>query len=541
MIKPSETKFDFSSSRIGYEQTGYFGKIVIDYLSGNEQLDPFYNRHQHIDSFASQIKEKSINYHHRAALHRALTAQYRMAGLKSESLQLLSQSNSFTITTGHQVCLFTGPLYFIYKIVTAIKTCQLLSEAHPDFQFVPVFWMATEDHDLAEANHILLPEGKIEWTTTQKGAVGRMRTEGLEEVAELFTTHLGIGYRSGELLDMFRTAYLGHDTVADATRWLVHTLFGKYGLLIIDGDDADLKSIASTVFERELFERVSNRAMAQTNARLSEHYTLQASSREINLFYLEHERRERIDPTEDGEFTLSVSGEKFGEASMRKLLSEHPECISPNVVMRPVYQELILPNLAYIGGGGELAYWFQLKEVFAQFDITFPVLMLRNSVMMVSDADRNRLAQLEFKAADLFHASADLESKLLQKYAGHVLDLDGEKEVLASAFKSAREKMLSIDPNLSRSAESARIRAEKVLDSLANKMVRAERRALDIHFNRLEKLLNALFPHKGLQERNINFIPFYELYGAAWFDMLIAELDPFGLKFTIIESSERKA
>jgi bacillithiol biosynthesis cysteine-adding enzyme BshC len=538
MTQPTEAAIKFKKSSIPYDRTGYFGKIVLDYLAGNEALKSFYNRPQSIASFEGQMLEKSENYVHRNALVAALKRQYTEAKLKSPSLDLLANHDSFTITTGHQVCLFTGPLYFIYKIVSAIKTCSLLSEKYPDKQFIPVFWMATEDHDLAEANHFYLPTGKVSWETTQTGAVGRMRTDEMTRVVDLLKDQLGVGYRSGELLNLFNQAYLKHQTVAEATRWLVHQLFGKYGLLIVDGDDRELKALAVPAFAKELFENISSKTVTKTSESLSIYYEPQASVRDINLFYLDKGVRERIEIDGKGDFVLATSGRHIPVSEMKSILSDTPEMISPNVLLRPLYQEIILPNLAYIGGGGELAYWFQLKDMFAAFGVVFPVLMLRNSALVVSNKMALSAKELGFSIEDFFRQRSLLEAELLQRESKSVLNLDEERPLLESLVEALRKRAGAVDQKLFLSAESAGARMLKLLDELEKKMVRAERRKLDVAFKRLEKLRASLFPREGLQERNLNFSVFYQLYGDKFAEMLLEQLNPFDLQFTIIEEEE---
>src|SRR5690606_18423196 len=226
MIMENTDTIKFVKESIPYSETGFFGKMPLDYLSGNENLRSFYGRLPAIESFEGQMEEKSKNYRNRHPLISALTNQYAAAKLTTPAIELLKSDNAFTITTGHQVCLFTGPLYFFYKIISAINTCKLLKKRHPENDFVPIFWMATEDHDFEEANHFFLPSGKIEWESGQGGAVGRMKTEGMDEIAEELTNKIGIGYTSAELTALCKKAYVKPSTIADATSCLLSRVVG---------------------------------------------------------------------------------------------------------------------------------------------------------------------------------------------------------------------------------------------------------------------------------------------------------------------------
>ncbi len=536
MIMENTDKIKFIRRLIPCSETGMFSKIALDYLSGNEHLKPFYGRLPTLNSFTGQMEEKAKNYINRDALCSAIANQYAADKIKSPALDLLKSDNSFTITTGHQVCLFTGPLYFFYKIISAINTCKLLKEKHPEKDFIPVFWMATEDHDFIEANHFYLPQGKIEWESGQGGALGRMTTVGMDEVIAELKDKIGIGYTSGQLIDLFSKAYENHETIAQATRYLVHQIFGKYGVVVVDGDDSALKSLAIPAFKAELIAHPSHTAMKHTNSELSaKGYNLQVKPHKIHLSYLAEELRERIELSEDGTYKVVNTNVVFTKDEILQELTENPQKFSPNVVLRPLFQELILPNLAYIGGGGELAYWFQLKDVFKAFKTPFPILMLRNSVMVVSGNVRANMELLGIEVNQLFGDIQALENQLIRAETSESLELDLEREKLELLFLEIESKLKKINPTLDKSVHSGMARADRVLKSLEKKMMRAERRKQEVLVNRLHMVCESLLPRNGLQERNMNFTPFYLEYGDRFVDVLIENLNPFDFSFTILE------
>lgn len=534
-------KTSFALTEIPYADTGQFSRIITDYLRRDEKLRPFYGRFPAPDQFGAQSEEKGKHYPHRKALTAALRAQYAAAGLKCPALDALEEANTFTVTTGHQVCLFTGPVYFIYKIITAVKTCRILSETYPSARFVPVFWMATEDHDFEEANHFAMRSGRFEWESGQGGAVGRMRPEGMEELALSLEQNLGTGYNAGALVRLFREAYLGHDTVAAATRYLVHSLFGKYGVICADGDDPALKALAAPAFRRELFEGLAEKAVNETDPALARHYGTQAHAREINLFYLDEGLRERIVRGEDGRFRVLNTDLDFAPDEIENLLRDHPERFSPNVILRPLYQEIILPNLAYVGGGGELAYWFQLKGVFGAFDIPFPILMLRNSVLIVDAETRDLAGKLGLDDTAVF-AEADLtETRLLRRESSAVLNLDDERDRLDAVFEDIRKRLGNIDFTLERSVGSAHARTERVVKNLEKKMLRAERKRQEVLLDRFARWRERLFPGGALQERTLNMAEFYLPYGPDFIAGLTEALDPFSFQFSLVHAAKENA
>ena len=233
--------------RIAYRKTGYFSKLICDYLDGNKAVTPFFGNEPTLDGFDSQIKAKSnFDSNNRKVLVNALAKQYQdveVSAATQENIAVLSQSNSFTITTGHQLNIFTGPLYFLYKIITVIKLAERLKETYPDKNFVPMYWMATEDHDYEEIQYFNYNESKINWDREASGAVGRLSTAGAQEVLDEFESFLDDSLNAKYLKELFTEAYVKHGTLTAATRYLVNELFSEYGLVIIDGDDAALKSV----------------------------------------------------------------------------------------------------------------------------------------------------------------------------------------------------------------------------------------------------------------------------------------------------------
>ncbi|MGE4347240.1 MAG: bacillithiol biosynthesis BshC, partial [Flavobacteriaceae bacterium] len=235
------------SGCITFQSSGYFSKIMVDYLNQSESLKPFYNRFPTLENFKLQIEEKkNFSQKNRNVLADSLLNQYKNFALSENTLQnieLLKNSNTFTITTGHQLNLFTGHLYFLYKIVSVINLSKELKSEHPNYNFVPVFWMATEDHDFEEINHFYLHGKKITWNREAGGAVGELDTQGLNEVFKVFSDEIGTSKNAEYLKTLFENAYLKHDNLTDATRFLVNELFSEYGLVILDGNDKSLKSL----------------------------------------------------------------------------------------------------------------------------------------------------------------------------------------------------------------------------------------------------------------------------------------------------------
>lgn len=525
-------KIKFNKATIDYSETGFYSPIILDYLSRSEKLRPFYGEYHSAEAFKKQLEFKK-GFEHRQVLVDALRKQYKSSKLKSDSIDTLLDEKTFTVTTGHQLCLFTGPLYFVFKIISAINTCERLKEECPAYNFIPVFWMASEDHDFEEANHFFLKNRKVEWESGQGGTVGRMSTVGMKELAEELKDAFGVGYHAAELHQLFERAYTRYANIADATRFLVHELFGAYGVISIDADDAELKALAIPYFKKEFESQTSFKEVEKTNAELGKSYDLQVTPREINLFYMDEELRERIISSGEG-FTVNHTDMEFTREEIIKLLNDSPEKFSPNVVLRPFYQEVILPNLAYIGGGGELAYWFQLKGVFDAHEVPFPILMLRNSAMIIESKVHTKMEKLGLTHRDLFLDQVKLEKLLISENSTDRLNLDKEMDELQEVFDKIEDRLKEIDPTLERSAKSGLARTERIVKNLEKKMFRATRKKEKALVDSIYTIKNELFPFGGLQERRWNFSVFYAKMGDSVIEKCLKHLDPFDSTFTIL-------
>lgn len=523
---------------ISYQKSGYFTKLIVDYLNKKTELKSLYNRFPTLENFQSQLDEKSQNYsaENRKILVTALENQYKgfqISEATSTNISLLSNSKTFTITTGHQLNLFTGPLYFLYKIVSAITLCATLKKEYPEHNFVPVYWMATEDHDFEEINHFNFKNVKINWNKESYGPVGRVSTQELKDVIEAFALGLGIGENASYLKELFENSYLKHNNLADATRFLANELFGDKGLVILDGADKTLKQLFIPFVKNELIHKTTFQKVSETNAMLEKEYEIQVNPREINLFYIEDDLRERI-VFENNLFKINNTRLSFSEKEIIELLENSPEKFSPNVILRPLYEEVILPNLCYIGGGGEIAYWLQLQSTFEAYKITFPILLARNSVLLVTEKQTIKAEKLNLSWENLFSNQLVLFAQKTKEFSKFNLDFSEQKEHLKQQF----EKLLLIanqtDKSFIRAVKAQQTKQIKGLENLEKRLLKAEKK---MHADKLERIIelqNELFPNQGLQERRNNFAEYYNEYGQEFIDKLFKQFKPLEPSFTII-------
>lgn len=520
----------FTAKTIPYKTSGVLNSLVRGYMNKNETLKSFYAFFPDKNGFNELLNSKPYANFNRQALSDILLKQSEAVKNTSENslqnIELLKKENTFTVTTGHQLCLFTGPLYFIYKIISTINLAEALKKEFPAYDFVPVYWAASEDHDFEEINHFNVFGKKLEWKSEQGGAVGNFKTKELEVLLPALEKALGKSENSGYLISLFKTAYLQHQNLADATRFMVNELFGNYGLVTIDGDDKNFKTQFKHILKKDIFE---NSPFALVNSSIKEleklNYHAQVKPREINCFYLNENARLRIEKVGE-QFNLLGTDTFFSKQELENIIETTPEKISPNVVLRPVYQQSILPNMAYIGGPGELAYWLEFKKMFDEHNIFFPVLMPRNFVMLVDKFTKNKMAKLKFSETDFFKSEIDL-IKEFQVKTNSLFDVNAEKEKISELYTALRKKTNSIDVTLDKHVLAQLQKQLKTLENIAAKANRASKKKFETEISNIRAIKSALFPNNVPQERHENFSSFYLSYGKHFIETLKEKLNPF--------------
>ena len=389
-------------NQIPYNSLKIYSELIKDYQDENKGLISSITSFPSIESLSSisDFKLKEFSNINRNNLIEVLKDQYRDIKTSKnveKNLNFLSKKNGVTVTTGHQLSLMTGPLYFIYKIISIIKLSNQLNNKKTGNHYIPIFWMASEDHDFEEIRSFYFKGRKIVWSQTSGGPVGELSIEKLDCLKLFIEEELGASKSSMAIKTIIKETYFSAKTLSEATFGIVNKLFSDYGLLIIDPNSRKLKETMIPFFKQELFHQNCQKQVKiqidSLRKNYNKNYKPQVNPREINLFYITKGERNRILKTNDG-FKLSNSKITFTKTEMKKELIEFPEKFSPNVLIRPLYQEVILPNIAYIGGTAEISYWLQLKAFFDNQNIILPILIIRNSALLVSSKISKRMAKL---------------------------------------------------------------------------------------------------------------------------------------------------
>ncbi len=513
---------NFTAKTVPYPQTGYFSRVITDYLSGSEFLQHFYEHPVSFDGIEAAILQRENFPTDRGLLVKTLEEQYTGLPVQEavmKNLERLTGKNTFTITTAHQPAIFTGNLYFIYKILHVIKIAETLSARYKNRYFIPVFMMGSEDADLDELGHIYLDKEKLVWDTKQTGAVGRMHTEGLEKMINRIEGEFSGDPHGPELIQLMKDCYLEAENIQQATLGLLHQLFGSYGLVVLIPDNRLLKSIMRGIFKDDLTNHVPFKITEQNIRHLSTLYPVQATPREINLFYLKDEIRERLD-LKDGRFVVHNTGIHFSPEAMEKELANYPERFSPNVILRGLYQETILPNIAFVGGGGEMAYWLELKPLFKHYRVPYPVLILRNSFLLIKKNWRSKIEKTGLSPAVIFKPEEQLMEDFVRRNSTRQLNLDKQIVELRGYYESLKNISGTVDKTLEQHVEKLEAQALQKLEELEKKILRAEKKNHEDVRRIIHEIREALFPLEDLQERIDNFIPWYAEYGKAFIELI---------------------
>lgn len=529
----------FKVHKLSYSATHRFSKTVIDYLMENDNMRGFYKYPVNLASFKNIIKDKQADQTNRTVLTEVLQKQYEGLEINTTEVQnhitLLKDKQTFTVTTAHQINLFTGPLYVVFKIVSCINLAKKLKQQYPQHNFVPIFWMGSEDHDFEEVNHLNLFNKKIEWQSHQKGATGRMQLKDIEETVKQVEQILGNSEEAKVLAEQLKQAFQAEKTFGEASFNFLHTLFGKYGLVIIQADNRQLKQLFVEEMRQELLEQSIYKIVSKTIEAYGAKYKIQAAPREINLFYLKDDLRERIIKNETtNQYEINGTNLQFNELELIEELKNHPNRFSPNVMMRPLYQEKILPNLAYIGGGGELAYWLELMQTFEHFNINFPMLILRNSALFIDKKMDAKWKNTGFSNNDLFEPFDTLSKVFINKNEQTQIDFSEHRNHLQNLKDRLEQEALEIDANLKQPLEAEFTKMQKSLQNLEQKMIRAAKRKSSEPLNQIQNIQHKLLPNGGLSERYDNFMPYYLKWGDAFFDALFEHFDCLEKQFLVL-------
>lgn len=506
-----------SITSIPFQDIESIPTLIKDYL--DQKIFGFEDDLFSDQNFAKKFEAKKQRFTDAQREILANTLKFQTKGLNLSdnqqlNLQKLSLNNTFTVTTGHQLNLFTGPLFFVYKILQTIKTADYLNQKFPEQNTVPIFWMASEDHDFAEINHFRTTENYFEIRSNAGGPVGEIEIEDDHFISE-FESEFKDSVFGTELFLMMQRAYKKGHTLAQATRILVHELFAEYGLLILDGNDVRLKEQMKEIFKGEILTRALFESTKPAVQELETRYgNVQVNPREINLFYLNNTRN-RIEADGDN-FRIVDTEITFTKVELLQELENHPEKFSPNALLRPVYQETVLPNVAYVGGNAEIMYWLELKDYFTALELPFPILIPRNSIVQIQEKTLGKIDRLGLEIDDFYKNFANVTRDLLLSDNEILKYLDISESQLQKHFNELGSISALTDKSFQNLVDAEKTRQLKSFVRMRKRLLRAEKIKQNEKLQQLNDLFMAVHPGGVWQERVLNFSVFFADYGKTW-------------------------
>src|SRR3990172_990952 len=545
-----------------------FNNLFLDYITLGEEektkLTPFFNTfYKNNDEFFRVIEDKIHNYNTNRYFDKNVlidilkrqNVEFGGTENTASNIELLRKEDTFAVVTGQQVGLYTGNLYTIYKTITAVKLAKNLKERFPQFNFVPVFWLESEDHDLEESNHINIinnqnklvrigfdsDEVQHDEESSRKSSkpVGSLKFEEMiNSINEQLRSSLLDTDFKDKLMNVVTSCYKEGNDYKTAFALMLNHIMGDYGIVFIDPSDPEVKRLLMPVFEKEL--RTSPKLcenIITTSAEIEKNYDLQVKPKVINLFFLHNENRLPIEPREGGKFALKNSKRRFENEEMFQTLQENPELFSPNVVLRPICQDYLLPSVAYIGGPAEISYFAQLKSAYEHYELTMPVIFPRTSVSVLEGKISKFMNNYNLKFEEIFHRNV-LVSKVVEKLSEVKVDDEISKYLddLNKIFYDMKNMTAKVDQSLLNTVDNMKERLGQNLQMLKNNLINSQAKKSEVTTGQIDKVTNNIYPNENLQERVINITYFLNKYDFTFIKKLYHEIDPLNFNHQVIDT-----
>lgn len=517
--------------RIPLHKIGKFNKLYTDYV-GEE---PFVSSLVDIPLKARDIKdfEKKLAFspETRKVLVEVLEEQHAHLGLTNKLIASLLNKHTYTVTTGHQLNIFGGPLFVLYKVLSAIKLASELKSRNPNFNFVPVFWLATEDHDFEEIRKVSLFGKTVEVQSGQNGPVGPMSVEMVHEALEQVVEILGDSERALQMATKLKEAYaLG--TLAQATTRLWYDVLSDFEFVILDACHPRLKEVAADMLREEVLESVASKDILPTIKALEDKsYNVQAVPSDVNMFWMEGSDRLKISAINEG---FKVGDKVYSKTEMAERLDKDCSALSPNVITRPVYQEIILPNLTYVGGPGEIAYWLELGRLFEHYNLTMPQLVPRANFGIIDERSFNTMQRVGINYNDLLR---DSEEVIREKFVEGEVDISGEINEIKKGLDALNQKIDNCAPGRLQMSKAFEAKTIKELERLEDQVMREAKKRHEKDVKQVRQLYESLFPGNGLQERKASLPEYWIRVGSELPTLIYDAIELNNTQFTMVTTS----
>ncbi len=506
--------------------------LFLDYLYEFENVKEYFKHNfRDKDNYLPLFKNISESRKNRQ-LNLSLNIKNQYASLESISgktirnIDLLDKEKTIAVVTGQQLGILGGPLYTIFKTITAIRLANQLSERYDEFKFVPVFWLEGDDHDFNEVRSINLFDNENQVINIgykeeindddAKQSIGKINfDEVLNEFFSNYESSLRESDFKNELVSKLKECYQVGKSFKQSFRELLFWLFDEYGLVIFDPQDPQVKSLLKPIFKKEVNDfALHTQKLIQTSAKLEELYHAQVKVKPVNLFYHTDDGRYSIEPVE-GIFKLRRKRKQFTIEEILTEIENFPERFSPNVLLRPICQDYLLPTGFYIGGPSEIAYFAQVTPLYDYYNIVTPIIFPRSSATILEKNVSTGLEKYDLSMNDIFLGLDELKGKVIASLSENNIESAFEEAVkeIELTFDKIKENLFAVDKTLVDSSGRYREKIMSLIAELRSKAIKAQETKHETTIRQLTRLSNLLYPLGNLQEREINFSYFYNKYG----------------------------
>ncbi len=527
---------------LNYKEIEGYPKIFLDYVHDFEKVAQFYKYNfRNKDEYLTHFKKSAESFSSREInLSEIISSQYsgfNTSEKTKNNLDKLRTNKTLTVVTGQQLGILGGPLYTIYKTLTTIKLCEYLSGRYSDFNFVPVFWLEGDDNDFNEVSSIgllnldndfkVIDYGEKISNDDDKISVGKLEiTEDINSFFEETEKTLRQTEFTKDILGELKNYYKPGNSFKGAFKQVLFSLFDKYGLLIFDPQDDSVKTELKKIFKKEISDfRMHTEQVIKVSATLEELYHAQIKVKPVNLFYSDENGRYLIEPTDEG-FRLKGKRVKFTLDELLNMIDEQPQKFSPNVLLRPICQDYILPTAFYVGGPSEIAYFAQILPMYNLFEIEEPIIYPRSSATLIEKGILKSLDKFNLELKDAFVEKVQLEDKIIASVSDENTDelFKKVKDDFEIAFDKLKENLFQLDKTLGDASSKSQQKIFRYLEELKNKADNAVKRKNESSVRQINKISSALFPNSNLQERELNLLYFANKYGREILDKIYDEL-----------------
>ncbi|MBE0572252.1 MAG: bacillithiol biosynthesis cysteine-adding enzyme BshC [Ignavibacteriaceae bacterium] len=516
--------------------------LFLDYLYEFENVAEFYsndfrNKENYLKIFKNVTENRSDLS---PTISEILTSQYSQlnaSNLSQQNIKKLSDKRTLTIVTGQQLGIMGGPLYTFYKIITVIKLSRFLSERYDDYNFVPVFWLEADDHDFNEVRTVkIIDEGNSLLTIGYKEEIAEDDLKqsvgliNLDSSINEFFDKLSSSIKETEfralIFDRLKSFYKEGKSFKEAFRDLIFHYFDEYGLIIFDPQDNEVKKLLKPIFKKEITDfRIHTEQLVHVSATLEELYHAQVKVKPVNLFLRVDEGRYSIEPVEN-EYRLRRKRKSFTQEQLLELLENEPDKFSPNVLLRPICQDYLLPTAFYVGGPSEISYFAQIKPLYELYNITQPMIYPRSSATILENAIVNSLEKYSVSLNEIFIDVENVKKRIINSVEETSVDemFNGIASQLETTFDQLKEKLIDLDKTIADSSNRYRDKILSTVSELKSKAEKAQQKKYEVTLRQIDRAAVHLFPNSNLQEREINLINFTNKYGEEFLKKIFEEL-----------------